>query len=89
MHIQPTNNLSNVSQSQVSATQVKSERHEGVKTPVDQLDLSFEAQMMMNRVDSGFRADRVADLRSQIASGRYETREKIEMALDRILDEIA
>ncbi|MDP6556758.1 MAG: flagellar biosynthesis anti-sigma factor FlgM [Pirellulaceae bacterium] len=34
------------------------------------------------------RTDRVAELRAQIASGAYETDAKLDVALDRLLDEI-
>jgi len=35
------------------------------------------------------RADRVAELRSAIASGVYESSEKLDLAVERLLDEIA
>ena len=35
------------------------------------------------------RMDRVQALREQIASGAYETNEKLDIALERLLDEIA
>ncbi|MCP4775613.1 MAG: flagellar biosynthesis anti-sigma factor FlgM, partial [Planctomycetaceae bacterium] len=35
------------------------------------------------------RADRVADLRAQIASGDYETPEKLEAAVSRMFEEFA
>lgn len=60
---------------------------------VDQLDLSSG----INRLDatsqvagSGeIRVDRVAEIRRQIADGSYETPEKLDAALDRILDQLA
>ena len=64
--------------------------------PVDQLDLSG-ASSGINRLDSTshiagggeIRIDRVADIRRQIADGSYETPEKIDAALDRLLDRLA
>jgi negative regulator of flagellin synthesis FlgM len=59
--------------------------------PVDKLDISNH----INRLDpqpsvgSEIRVDRVADLRRQIASGNYDTTEKLDVALDRFLDEFA
>ena len=61
----------------------------------DELDLSAAASV--NRLDATspiagngeIRIDRVADLRRQIASGDYETPEKLDAALDRLLDQIA
>jgi negative regulator of flagellin synthesis FlgM len=34
------------------------------------------------------RHERVAEIRQQIAAGTYETPEKLEVALDRLLDEL-
>jgi len=65
-------------------------------SPVDQLDLS-SAVTGANRLESAspvagggeIRIDRVAELRRQIASGNYETPEKLDAALDRFLDDFA
>lgn len=55
----------------------------------DQLDISPEADMLSRlRGIPDIRADRVAELRAAIASGSYETEEKVGVALDRLLDEI-
>ena len=64
--------------------------------PVDQLDLSSSVSDV-NRLQNTsevtangeIRVDRVAELRRQIANGTYETPEKIDAALDRILDQFA
>jgi len=37
---------------------------------------------------SEIRYDRVAEIRAQLADGTYETPEKLDLALDRLLDEI-
>ena len=56
----------------------------------DQLDISASADLASRALDApGIRADRVAQIRSAIESGAYETDEKLNMALDRLLDEIA
>lgn len=59
--------------------------------PLDQLDLSSSASRLnASSSDSGggeIRIDRVAELRRQIASGNYDTPEKLDMALDRMLDQ--
>jgi flagellar biosynthesis anti-sigma factor FlgM len=59
-------------------------------TPVDQLDLSAEAQGVTETTDTGseIRVDKVADLRRQIAEGTYDTDEKLSAALDNFLDQI-
>ena len=55
----------------------------------DQLDISPEANYVSRTRDiPEIRADRVAEIRAQIASGAYETPEKIDIALERLLDEI-
>ena len=56
---------------------------------VDQLDISPEADLVAqvhNLPD--IRQDRVAQIKAQIASGQYETPEKLDIALSRLLDEI-
>lgn len=63
-------------------------------TPVDQLDISSATGA--NRIDVSsqvagggeIRIERVAELRRQIADGSYETPEKLDAALDRLLDQI-
>ncbi len=56
---------------------------------VDELDISPEAQLLSETRDiPDIRADRVAEIRASIASGSYETEEKISLALDRLLEEI-
>lgn len=58
-------------------------------TEVDQLDISQEA-VLASRISGipEMRMDRVAEIRAQIASGEYETDAKLDVALDRLLDEI-
>ncbi|SMP37812.1 negative regulator of flagellin synthesis FlgM [Neorhodopirellula lusitana] len=68
--------------------------------PIDQLDLSSAARASetspTNRLqESGaiagggdIRIDRVAELRRQIADGSYDTNEKMDLALDRMLDDL-
>ena len=80
-NIQRTNTVNLQTQNKVSATD------SGSAAPVDQLDISAEAQMMSQTNE--IRGDRVADIRAQIANGQYETPEKINTALDRMLDEFA
>ena len=57
---------------------------------VDQLDISPEADFVAQARDlPGIREDRVASLRAQIEAGTYETAEKLDLALSRLLDEMA
>jgi negative regulator of flagellin synthesis FlgM len=56
---------------------------------VDQLDISREADLVSRlREAPDIRADRVAAIRAQIEAGVYETDEKLDMAVSRLLDEI-
>jgi negative regulator of flagellin synthesis FlgM len=69
--------------------------------PTDQLDLSSTSSTSalsgVNRLASTspiagggeIRLDKVANLRREIASGNYETPEKLDAALDRMLDQFA
>ncbi|MFK8112495.1 MAG: flagellar biosynthesis anti-sigma factor FlgM [Rubripirellula sp.] len=61
--------------------------------PVDQLDLSGGVNRLdaTSQVAGGgeIRIDRVADIRRQISEGSYETPEKLDAALDRLLDQLA
>lgn len=89
MQIRPTSNI------QTSAvnlqTQNKTQSTQSSNSvPVDQLDISAEAQLMSTQAAGGeIRADRVADLKAQIASGQYETAEKLDAAVSRMFDEFA
>ena len=56
----------------------------------DELHLSDAAQLA-DRVAElpEMRADRVADIRAAILNGTYETADKLDVAVERLLDEIA
>ena len=57
---------------------------------VDELDISQEADLVSRVRDlPDIRADRVAEIRAQIAEGVYETDEKLDIALGRLLDELS
>ncbi len=64
--------------------------------PTDQLDLSAEAQALSDvqasgasEASTGIRQERVDAIRQAIASGSYESPEKLSGALDRLLDSFA
>jgi negative regulator of flagellin synthesis FlgM len=64
---------------------------EGVSRPAsgDQLSISPAAEAAIQAAtNDGIRADLVAKIRAELASGTYETAEKLDVALDRLLDEI-
>jgi negative regulator of flagellin synthesis FlgM len=53
------------------------------------LDLSEASQLISQAHDvPEIREDLVARVRSQIASGTYETPERFDVAVDRLLDEV-
>jgi flagellar biosynthesis anti-sigma factor FlgM len=55
----------------------------------DQLDISEAAQLAAKLADiPDIRQDRVASIRAAIENGTYETADKLNTAVDRLLDEI-
>ena len=56
---------------------------------MDQIDISPEAELV-SRVGEipDMRTDRVDEIRAQIEAGTYETDEKLDVAVGRLLDEI-
>ncbi len=56
---------------------------------VDQIDISEAAQLVEQvRQLPDIREDRVEAVRQQIAAGTYDTSEKLDAAIERLLDEI-
>lgn len=80
------------SQPQKPADQASSSQSTATN-PVDQLDLSSNVNRLnaTTQIAGGgeIRIDRVAEIRRQIAEGNYETPEKLDAALDRMLDQLA
>ena len=69
---------------------------QGASTPrgdnvnIDQLDISPQADLVSRARDvPDIRQDRVSEIRNQIADGTYDSEEKLDIALSRLLDEIA
>ena len=55
----------------------------------DQLDISREADLVSRaREVPSVRAERVAAIRAEIQAGTYETEQKLETAVGRLLDEL-
>jgi negative regulator of flagellin synthesis FlgM len=66
-----------------------SEAHVSSLAQVDQLDISHEADLVSRaRELPAIRQQRVAEIRAEIAAGTYETDDKLNVALERLLDEI-
>lgn len=56
----------------------------------DQLDISREADLVSRmREIPEIRAERVAEIRAAIEAGTYETPDKMEIAVGRLLDELS
>ncbi len=88
MQIRPTSNLGQAQGVVFQETRSTSPVQPQAQVPVDQVELSFEAQQIA-RAGDGIRTDRVATIRAQIASGVYETPAKLDAAVTRMLDELA
>jgi negative regulator of flagellin synthesis FlgM len=59
-------------------------------TPQDEVEISAVGKMMddVSRV-SGLREQRLAQIKAAIENGTYDTPEKLELALGRMLDQIS
>ncbi len=56
----------------------------------DQVDISPEADLVSQVAETAdVRTDRIAEIRQQIAAGTYETPEKLEVALGRLMDNLS
>ena len=67
----------------------RTEVSESIFETQDELEISTEAKYLAQiRQMPEIRTDRVAELKAQIQAGDYDTDEKLEVALDRLLDEI-
>jgi negative regulator of flagellin synthesis FlgM len=56
---------------------------------MDKLDISPAAQEAIRAAEAGeARHELIANIRHQIAAGTYETPEKLDVAVNRLLDEI-
>ncbi|MBL9123103.1 MAG: flagellar biosynthesis anti-sigma factor FlgM [Planctomycetaceae bacterium] len=73
-----------------SARPAEAPQAPGLAAPRDQLDISAAGQMLDAIRDlPEIRHERVAQLRAAIADGSYESADKLDGALERLLDEIA
>ena len=88
MQIRPTNNVQSAQSVNLQTNNTAQKSSNSL--PVDQLDISAEAQMLSHSQSAdGIRHDRVAEIRTQIAEGTYATDAKLDAAVARMLDEIA
>ena len=76
----------------------KATQSTSITNPTDQVEISAEAEFSNQTVDMvnqlqindlpEIRTDRVAQIREAIEAGTYETQDKLDIAVDRLLDEI-
>src|SRR5262249_29752158 len=55
----------------------------------DKLELSGMSHLLQALKSNDIRVDKVADIRAQIEAGTYETEDKLDIAADRLLDDLA
>jgi len=74
----------------LAAYTVESGSSASVSAPRDHVEISSLGQML-DGIHSlpEIRQERVEEIRQQIAQGVYETPEKLEIALDRLMDELS
>ncbi len=90
MQIRPTNNLQSTSAVNLNTQNTTQSANAAESAPVDQLEISAEAQMMSaTSTNTEIRTGLVENIRAQIASGQYDTPEKLDVALSRMLNELA
>jgi negative regulator of flagellin synthesis FlgM len=88
MHIRPTSNVQSTSSVNLHANNATSATDTNHSIPVDQVDISAEAQSI-SQTGTEIRSDRVNEIRAQISNGIYDTPDKMDAAISRLLDEIA
>jgi negative regulator of flagellin synthesis FlgM len=90
MQIRPTSNIQTSSAVNLQTQNTTGAADTANTVPVDQLEISAEAQMIStSATNTDIRADRVADIRAQIAEGTYDSSEKLDAAVSRMFDEFA
>jgi anti-sigma28 factor (negative regulator of flagellin synthesis) len=55
---------------------------------VDKLELSGVSHLLKTLKNNDVRVDKVAEIRAQIEAGTYETDDKLDIAADRLLDDL-
>ncbi|MFG0333520.1 MAG: flagellar biosynthesis anti-sigma factor FlgM [Maioricimonas sp. JB049] len=60
----------------------------GLEIPEDEVDISSAARLLDQLNDPQVRAARLAEIKAAIDAGTYETEDKLEAALDKLLTDI-
>ena len=87
MQIRPTSNIQTSSAINLQTQNTSAGAQSGGTVPVDQLEISQEAQMI-GQTSADVRADRIAEIKAQIVSGQYETSAKMDVAMSRLFEAI-
>ena len=87
MQIRPTSNIQTSSAINLQTQNTSAGAQSSGTVPVDQLEISQEAQMI-GQTSADVRADRIAEIKSQIVSGQYETSAKMDVAMSRLFEAI-
>jgi negative regulator of flagellin synthesis FlgM len=56
--------------------------------PSDRLELSGVSHLMQTLKKNDIRTDKVAQIKAQVEAGTYETGDKLDIAADRLLDDL-
>ena len=85
----PISTVQRVSSNGTAPTSEPVSAANGIAEHGDRVELSERAQMMERlRRSSGVRQDVVDRVRAEIDQGSYETPERLEVAIDRLLDDL-
>ena len=92
-HLQTTNSVEGTQSLQPTDATTEMQHNTGVASnpaaTADELSISPEADLLSRIGDlPDVRQERVDQIRAEIAGGVYETEEKIDIAVSRLLDEI-
>jgi len=88
--INPTNSVANAYRPTYAKPAVRPQAPGEAYSPnnVDKLELSNFDQLLTSLKTNDVRIDKVNDIKSQIAAGTYETDDKLNATVDRLLDEV-
>jgi negative regulator of flagellin synthesis FlgM len=88
--INPASNVANVYRPAYTKTAARPQPAGEAYSPnnVDKLELSNIDHLLTRLKTNDVRVDKVTDIKAQIAAGTYETDEKLNATVDKLLDEV-
>ncbi len=92
-HLQTTTSVDSAQSVQSTDAAIDAKQTDAVASSpaagADEISISQEAEMLSRVADiPDIRQDRVDQIRAEIANGVYETEERLDVAVSRLLDEI-